>query len=200
MSLERDLLKDDIAFLRSLAGDGIGMKRDAAMLLAVGLVFGVLDFLYWLVFSGIVEGPPALKNGLAIGGVAVFVAALALVMRIPQPTNAAGRAAGTALGGVGLALIAAELALFAGGRALHLPLLPLWTLPIVLFTLYGAAWGVAFVVKRRAWFGAIAGGCYLAAFISGSVMGSPAEWLVSSLGLLALVAAPGAVMLRRCRE
>jgi hypothetical protein len=200
MSKELDGVKDDIAFLRSLADDGVGMKRDAAMLVAVGLIFGSLDFVYWLIFAGIVDVSATVKNWLWVGAVAVFIATLIVVLRKPRPASAAGRAAGAALTGVGLALAASELALFAGGRALHLPLLALWTFPIVLFTLYGAAWSVAFVVKRRVWFAIIAGGCYIAAFVCGLTMSSPSEWLALSTGLFALVAAPGAVMLREAHE
>ncbi len=200
MNKDCDGAKDDIAFLRSLVGDGAGAKRDAAMLLIVGLIFGSLDFVYWLIFAGIVDWPAAIGNWLWVGAVAVFAAALILVLRIPRPTSAAGRAAGTALAGVGLALIVAELAFFAGGEALHLPLLALWTLPVALFTLYGAAWSVAFVVKRRSRFAVIAGGCYVAAFFGGLTMGSPTEWLTLSFGLFALVAAPGVVMLREAYE
>ena len=70
----------------------------------------------------------------------------------------------------------------------------------MLFTLYGAAWSVVFVVHRRAWYGAIAAACYVMAFLCGLVMSSPTEWLVLSLGTFALVAAPGAVMWREAHE
>jgi hypothetical protein len=200
MSKDCDGLMDDIAFLRSLVGDGKGAKRDAAILLVVGLVFGSLDFAYWLIFAGIVDWLAPARNWLWIAAVAVFVAAGIVVLRIPRPTSATGRAAGAALGGVGLALMVAEFAFFVGGETLHLRPLALWTLPVVLFALYGAAWSVAFVVKRRSWFGIVAGGCYVAAFFGGLTMGSPTEWLTLSVGLFALVAAPGAVLLREAHE
>jgi len=201
MNEEIDGPKENIAFLKSLVGDGSAAKRDAAMLLAVGLIFGSLDFLYWLMFAGLVDWPPATRNGLALAAIGAFALSLGRVLRTtPSPKSPAARAAGTALAGVGLALIAAELAFFAAGRAIHLPQLPLWTLPIMLFTLYGAAWSVVFVVRRRAWYGAIAAGCYVTAFLCGLSMSAPTEWLALSLGTFALVAAPGAVMWRETRE
>jgi hypothetical protein len=200
MNEELDCPREDIAFLRSLVGDGTGTKRDAAMLLAVGLVFGSLNFIYWLIFAGRVDWPVSTKNWLWVAGLAVFAASLVAVHRTPRPRSAAGRAAGTALAGVGLALMVAELAFFVGGKALHVPLLALWSLPVVLFTLYGAAWSVAFVVKRRIWFGIVAVGCYVTAVVCGFAMSSSTEWLASSLGLFALVAAPGAVMLLEAHE
>ena len=117
--------RENIAFLQSLVGDGTGTKRDAALLLAVGLIFGSLDFLYWLMFAGRVDWPDATRNWLAVLAVAAFAAALGGVLRTPRPKSPAGRAAGTALAGVGLALLAAELAFFAAGRTIHLPQLAL---------------------------------------------------------------------------
>jgi hypothetical protein len=53
---------------------------------------------------------------------------------------------------------------------------------------------------RRTEFGYIAGGCFAAALTCGFFMGRAEEWLVLSLGLFLLVAAPGAVILRQARR
>lgn len=200
MNEEIDGPRESIAFLKSLVGDGTGARRDAAMLLAVGLIFGSLDFLYWLMFAGLVHWPAVTRNWLALTAVAAFAVSLGRVLRTPRPKTPAARAAGTALAGVGLALIAAQLAFFVAGHVIHLPQLALWTLPIVLFTLYGAAWSVVFVVRRRAWIGAIAAGCYITAFVCGLLVSAPAEWLAFSVGTFALIAAPGAFMLREAHD
>ena len=46
-------LKDDLAFLRGLTqDDGRGLARDGFALAAVGLIFGMINAVYWLVFWG----------------------------------------------------------------------------------------------------------------------------------------------------
>jgi hypothetical protein len=102
--------------------------------------------------------------------------------------------------GVGTGITVAGLALGLGAWRLQQPSLVLWTFPLVLFTLYGAAWGVAFAVTRRTWFALVAGGCFVATLACGAFMGRPEEWMVLSLGLFVLVAAPGYAMVRGARS
>ena len=86
-----------------------------------------------------------------------------------------------------------------GGARVGNAHLVLWIFPVILFTLYGAAWGVAWVVKRRQWLFNVAVGCFFAAGAEGLLVSSPYQWLVLAAGLLLLVALPGAVILRQSR-
>jgi hypothetical protein len=81
-----------------------------------------------------------------------------------------------------------------------LPSIVLWVFPVALFTLYGAAWSVAFAVRRRVAFAVVAAGCYAVALGCGLLMGQPEEWLLLSFGLFTFVAAPGFAVVRLARS
>jgi hypothetical protein len=119
--------------------------------------------------------------------------------RLPPATGAAARALSNAWNGVGVALTAGGLGLFAAGWRQHDASFVLATFPILLFSLYGAAWGVAFAVKRLNWFAWISAGCFAAAIAEGLLYKSPHQWLVLSIGLFLLVGLPGLVILKKAR-
>ncbi len=191
-------LKDDIAFIRALTEDsGSAMARDAMLLAAAGTIFGVTTFIYWLMFAGFVTLPGG--DWLWIAASALFIVAMLIIRRGDTQHSIATRAMRAAWAGVGGGIIVAGVALAVGATRLNLPVLAVGVFPIVLFTLYGAAWGVASAVMRRGWFALIAGGCFAAAVACGWVLGTPAEWLVLSGGLFVLVAAPGAFIAWQAR-
>lgn len=200
MSRSEQSIRDDAAFLRALAQGGAeGSAKDGAILLAVGLIFGLVSVQYWVLESGLLFSTPrALLPWLWLDGVVPFLIVLALISRRfrGRAPGAASRAVSAAWSGVGAAHIIAAVALAMGGLRLGLPLLASWAFPVVLFTMYGAAWSVAFATRRRLTFALNAAGSYLVALLCGVVMGRAEEWLVLAGGLFLLVAAPGAIMLR----
>ena len=101
---------------------------------------------------------------------------------------------------VGVGITVAVIALAVGAWRLGLPQLVTQTFSVVLFSLYGSAWGVAFAINRRTQSGFIASGCFAGAILCGVFMGMPGEWLVLALGLYLLVALPGALMVRQARS
>ena len=194
-------LKDDLAFLRDLTQDsGKGLARDGFNLATVGLVFGLVTLVYWLIFWGPLANLIALAYWLWIVGVVLMIVATAVARRrLPAATGAAARALSVAWNGVGLSLLAGGLALLAAGWRMHDSGFVLATFPILLFSLYGAAWGVAFAVKRLGWFAWVSAGCFAAAIAEGLLYGSPHQWLVLSIGLFLLVGLPGLVILNKAR-
>jgi hypothetical protein len=194
-------LKDDLAFLRDLTQDGgKGLARDGFALAMVGLVFGVVTLIYWLIYWGPLAGARVLGWGLWIAGIAMMVGAIQIAKgRLPPATGAAARALSSAWSGVGLANTAGGLGLLAAGWRLHDAAFVLATFPILLFSLYGAAWGVAYAVKRLRWFAWISTGCFAAAIAEGLLYQSPHQWLVLSAGLFLLVGLPGLVILKKAR-
>ena len=151
MTDDRESLRDDIAFLRELArDDGTGLAREGATMVIVGLIFGCVTFAYWLFFAGYAAGLAAVGPWLWAAGVAVMVIASLIVnRRMPRSSGAASRAVAAAWGGTGVSLIAPCLGLLLGGAHAGEPKLVLWIFPVILFTLYGAAWTVAWAVKRQ---------------------------------------------------
>lgn len=194
-------VKDDLAFLRDLTEDsGKGLARDGFALATVGLVFGVVTAIYWLIYWGPLASVSVLGWGLWIVGIVLMVGALVLAKRrLPPATGAAARALSTAWNGVGVANTAGGLGLFAAGWRLHDAAFILATFPILLFALYGAAWSVAYAVKRLSWFAWVSAGCFAAAIAEGLLYRSPHQWLVLSAGLFLLVGLPGLVILNKAR-
>lgn len=194
-------LKDDLAFLRDLTQDsGKGLARDGFALATVGVVFGVVTLIYWLIYWGPLAGAAAVGWGLWIVGVVLMVAAIEIAKpRLPPPSGAAARALSSAWNGVGVANTAGGLGLLAAGWRLHDATFVLATFPILLFALYGAAWSVAFAVKRLSWFAWISAGCFAAAIAEGLLYRSPHQWLALSIGLFLLVGLPGLVILKKAK-
>jgi hypothetical protein len=196
-----DQVRQDIAFLRAVVDDHDStLGLDGAILTAVGSIFGCVSLFYWSVSVGIATVAGAWSAWAWIAGVAVLVpSVLVLQRRFPHSPGPASRAMSAAWQGVGTGITIATVAFALGAWRLQVPSMMLWAFPVVLFTLYGAAWTVAFAVRRRWAFALIAAGCYAAALGCGLLMGQPGEWLVLSLGLFLFVAIPGIVVVRQAR-
>jgi hypothetical protein len=194
-------LKDDLAFLRGLAqNDGKGLARDGFALAVVGLVFGVVSLFYWLVYWGPLAGARVLAYGAwAIAVALMIVIVEAAKRRLPSSTGGAARAMSMAWNGVGESLTAGGLGLLAAGWRLQDGTFVLSTFPILLFTLYGAAWGVAYAAIRVRWFALVSLGCFVAAIAEGLLYRTPHQWLALSIGLFLLVGLPGLAILKKAR-
>jgi hypothetical protein len=195
-------VREDIAFLRAVVEDRDStMALDGAILSAIGVIFGFVSLFYWSISAGILNVPDEWSPWAWVTGVVALVPAVHLLYRrFPKPSGPASRAMGAAWQGVGTGITVAAVAFALGGWRLQLPSFVLWSFPVVLFTLWGTAWSVAYAVRRRLAFALVAAGCYTVALACGFFMGQPEEWLLLSLGLLTLVAAPGFVIVRRARS
>jgi hypothetical protein len=200
---DEQTLKDDVAFLRGLARGGANATvKEGAILAAIGITFGLVAAQQWAIDSGLLALAPWTRAWLWLDGLAVFLIVMALISSKLRglPPGAASRALSATWAGVGTALIFADLGLVAASRRLGLPLLAPWVFPLLLFTLIGAAWGVAFAVRRRNAFALLAGGSFAVSVLCGVLMGRPEEWLALSAGLLLLVGVPGIVIARSARR
>jgi hypothetical protein len=159
-----------------------------------------VTLVYWLIYWGPLAMARILGWGLWVAGIVVMVAALMIARRrLPPATGASARALSNAWSGVGVANTAGGLGLLAAGWRMHDATFVLATFPILLFSLYGAAWGVAYAVKRMSWFAWVGAGCFAAAIGEGLLYGSPHQWLVLSIGLFLLVGLPGLAILKKAR-
>jgi hypothetical protein len=194
-------VKDDVAFLRALTSEqNRPLAREGAVLVAVGAIFACVDVFYWLYFGHRVSATGIWQHVPWIAGSVLFFACFVVVTaRIPRAPGAAARAISAASAGVGVALCGAVAALFAGAVSVQQPWLVTNVFPIVLLTLYGSVWMVAFAVKRRTWLAGVAAGCLAAAIGCGVVMGRPEEWLVLAAGMICLVAVPGGVLIHQSK-
>jgi hypothetical protein len=198
---DMQMLKDDIAFMRALTEESShSMAREGAILAAVGIIFGLTALQYWLLRMGVFTVPRVWQPWLWLDGVAAYLVTLTFILRrFPKRPGVGPRAMEAAWAGVGIGITVACIGLAASSWRLQLPELTSGTFPIVLFTLYGTAWGVAFAVKRRLWFALVAIGCSASAVACGFLIGTNEQWLLLSLGLFTLVAVPGFVILQQAR-
>ncbi len=203
MTDEASRLKDDVAFLRALSEGSAGARaREGAVLVAIGIVFSLVALQYWAVDARLIAIPTRWRSWLWLDGLAVFLPALGVIQtRFKGPAVGPGsRAISATWAGLGVALACAVVGLAAAGWRLSMPLLAAWIFPVVLFTLVGASWAVAFAVQRRTPHALAGVGCGIAAIACGALVGSPSEWLALAVGLFVLVAAPGWFILRADRS
>ncbi len=194
-----DAARDDLAFMRSLVTGPDNFQRHfgEAYTLA-GACYGIQMALHMMqAWDGWFTTPTA---GLLVGmgPTLVFLALLALLLwrrRGVAPTTA-NRAVGAVFQAVGLANLA--LAAVIGGAAWRAHSLQVWLIfPCAVFVLQGAAWLVAWHVRRRSWFGAVAGGWFATGIAMGFAIDViPAYMALAAFGFLAFMLAPGLVLVR----
>jgi hypothetical protein len=195
-------LKDDIAFMKAVTEDSSrALIRDGAVLIAVGAIFGLDSFRFWGIEAGFLPWAKPTEHLYGFDALAIFLVVIHLIMRrfrgVAQ--GAPSRAVSGAWSSMGVAIGVALVSLGAAAWRLKQPLLMVWIPPLILFTLYGASWWIAFAVKRRAWFAGVAIGSFATAVLSGLSIPSPHEWAVLAFGLFLWVAAPGIVIVHQAR-
>ena len=200
MTDRNQTLRDDIAFMRSLAQAG----RDRPMLggsilLMCGLVFGSASLLVW--YLSAIQGLGG-RLYLTVWG-AAFVAFLLmlfpLIRALPRHGGAYQVAVGMAWSAVGMAIFFIWISLMLLSAKLELPHLMV-VFPSVLMALYGGIWWLGATLLRQRWLQVVAYGSFAMALVNAWYADSPAIWLVYGLSLLALLAAPGAVLMRQARR
>ncbi len=191
--------RDDLAFLKAVAEDRGPLPAILGMhLLAVGAAFAPDLVLVWAIFTGRVAWPENLAWATWLPGVALWLPAY-LVLQIRSHGRGgfgpSARVFAAAWGAMGL-MTAATLLLFATAQtATGEAYFALW--PAFGFVLWGGAWSVVAIIRKRVWLGLIA----LASFAFGvgcaALLKSPEVWLVMAAGLGLVFALPGAVILRQ---
>lgn len=202
MSTDSQDAKDDLAFMRAVveAGNNRTAMAGGAAFVVGGLLYGGQCLVQWLGMTGIVPLSPL---GWMISGFAptiVFLAWLSWFVwhtrgliqpRAQKVINAAFAAAGTA----NLALI-----VVIGTFAARKSSLEIWELyPCFVFAMQGAAWLIAYMLRRQWWLLAVAVGWFASTVLLGLSIGTPTYVLIAALSLLLLMALPGFVMMRLAR-
>ena len=201
MNTETRGLSHDIAFLRALAEGGAndrGAQRGTGEAFVAG---GVLYGLQCLAMSGeaLGFGAPSASVALAFSSAPTVLFLIALTVIIArhrqQSPGVVARALSAAFGAAGAATVAMLcIFLIAVWRQ---PSLETWLLyPCTVFALQGAAWLVAWRLRRRAWLGVVAFGWLISAVALSASIGLPWYPVIAGVALLLLMAAPGAYMLR----
>ncbi len=117
---------------------------------------------------------------------------------IPQPgmNNKAFQSIFAATGLATLALVATFAAAAIPRRSIII-----WELyPAALFSLQGAAWWAAYMIRRRVWLAVVALGWWASAIAMGVLLGTLDFVLVAAFALFAFLALPGAYMMYLARK
>jgi len=194
-------IRDDIAFMRALAEEGRHTPMlGGPILLAAGLIFGAANGIgAWLAAT---DTP--FSNGawaVPLSGVVVFMVVL-VILKVryagrPGAASPVNRATGATWRSVGWSIMLMVVALGLASWKLDD-----WRLmaavPIIVFALYGAGWQVAAAMTQSGWLRWVAFGSYATAVLTAYFASDPlASSLISTVGLFALVAAPGYVLMRQ---
>lgn len=195
----------DLAFLKALVEEG-GRSQMAggAVLLAAGLLYGLQCLVHWTQIVGITGFSDAFMLAFVVGITVAFVAALGVVIWRDRKTasrTVGTRALNAAFAGAGLANLV--LCTVFGLVAWRERNPTVWLLyPVTTSVLLGSAWYVAYMIRRRPWLAGVSVGWFATAAGLGGLVssGSVASYiLLLGVALVALMAVPGAVMMRHAR-
>lgn len=199
MSDQNQSLRDDIAFLRTMAEAGRDRPMVGGSILAMaGGVFGAASLLVW--FMAEIQGVTGWMYSVVWGAsAAIYMAALAVMLRrLPKSAGALQAATGVAWSGVGIAIFFIFVSLMLMSYRLDIPNLML-VFPSVLMALYGAAWFVGATLLRQRWLHLVGAGSFASAVLNAWLADGHTIWLVYGFSLLLLLAAPGLVLMRQSK-
>ncbi len=199
MNSENHSARDDLAFLRALAEGGGESQRGTGMaLVAGGLLYGLQCFVAGAQSYDWVHLSDVVMTVFSIAITVVFLVAISWISWLGRNAPRGGvvaRALSAAFASAGTATLSL-LCVFAS-VAIRDKSLTIWLLyPCAVFALQGAAWMVAWMLRRRAWLGVVALGWLVSAVVLAWTIDTPLYPMIAGIALVAFMAVPGAVMMR----
>lgn len=193
--------REDIAFMRALAVEGAdGPILGGSILLATGLIYAAACVLDWLILINPRSAPGVWMMWIwmaALALQAVVMAVLILRLRGRRTSiDRSNRVFAKVWRGVGLGILSCLASFFLTAWLTHRPEV-FDGYPAVILALYGVGWMVTAAASRERWTGGVAILSFLFAVASGAFAGNINLPLVFALALLLLLAAPGALLLKR---
>jgi hypothetical protein len=205
MNADIQSLRDDLAFLRTLVQASEDNYRPLGeSYLLGGLVYGGEMLLHLGQIAGLVPTTPLASLIVGAGPTMIFIAGLVFLLRrhaatMPASGGLTTKAIRRAFAAIGISVLA--LTAVIGAVAIREQSLTVWLIfPCTVFVLQGAAWLLAFLLRRHAWHGVIAAGWFATGIAMAIfVMRQDIYLLLAGVGLLGLMALPGYLMLRHAR-
>jgi len=195
-----DSAQKDLAFLRGLVNEAPKTQAAAGFLFIVGgLTYGVQCLAYWMQMAFKQVWPPLLWPIVSFSPTVIFLGFMGYVIwrdRKDTQHGVATRALNAGFGGVGLANL--SMCVVFGYVSSSEKNFLIWLLyPAVTAALQGAAWYMAYMIRRRLWLAVVSGGWFAAAIALGFLIRDlPNYMLVLSAALFGLMAVPGYIMMR----
>lgn len=201
MSDENHAIRDDIAFMRSLAEQGReGPLLGGSIMVAAGALFGTSSLLVAWGVSG--RGPAAWAGWLQwvwpVSAVLFFAyLAAAKLRQRGEVRGPAARGAGVAWSAIGWAMGAIIVSLIIMSNRAHDWRIVAAFGPIVL-SLYGGGWFAAACLTRRRWLWAVAWASFaMAPIMAWVAVDQVALFTIYGVSLFLLAALPGFVLMRQ---
>ena len=195
-------IRGDIAFMKSLVEDDLRLpRRDWAVMIAAGAIFGAMGVRAWLMSAGLWQAPAVWRPWMLLDAPALFVVCLVLIFRRYQkgPKGTMSRTISAAWSSVGIGVAAMSIAFGAASwRSGTIDVMGLFT--PMLFILYGMAWWIAYRVRLQPALMWVAFGSFATAAATGLLIGRPELWLAEAVGLVLWVMIPGIVGLRTANQ
>jgi len=192
--------QEDLAFLRALVERDDGTATAWAKgYFAAGLIYGAQMLMHAAQFFGLLPGAGLGALAIGIGPTFVFLPVICWISwrhRTDRPPTAAARAIGAVFGAVGATTIG--MIIIIGWAAWRQHSFAVWLIyPASVFLLQGAAWLVAWSMRRRAWLGLVAAGWFAFAIAMGLTTDRIGLYvLFCGLGIWSCMALPGWVLTR----
>ena len=192
--------EEDLAFLRALVERSDGTATAwAEGYFSAGLIYGAQMLMHAAQLLGLLPGSGLAALAIGLGPTFTFAPVMVWIgwrHRTDRPPTGAARAIGAVFAAAGTANLA--LIVIIGWAAWRNHSLAIWLMyPASVFLLQGAAWMVAWCVRRQAWLGLVAAGW----FVFGIAMGLTTDRislyvLFCGVGIWGCMALPGWVLTR----
>lgn len=199
--MNTDTIKDDLAFLKALA-EGRQQWAGGAAFVAGGGLYGLQCLVQWAQAAGLIVLSPLVTIVFIIGITVAFLIALGIVLwrgRNAGAQNFSNKAFSNVFAASGLANLAL-VAIFAS-VAIPRHSIVIWEVyPAALFAIQGAAWYLAFQLRRRLWLLAVSVGWFASAIAAALLVGTLNYVLLVGFALIAFMALPGAYMMHLARK
>ena len=197
---DHNAIRDEIAFLKSLAEEGrAGSASGGSVLVAAGVIYAACSVASWAAITYRLDWSGYFPI-VWFGGTGLFFVVMTLIKRrIPQSGGAARSAAVSwwASGWAILTLVLSLMVMSARTGAWWL----MGALPSAILAVYGACWFVAAVLTQRRWLHAVAFGAFATALVNAWFVTAPATaYLIYAAALLALLSLPGLVLMGQARR
>ncbi len=193
-------LRDDIAFMRALADEGVRppLLAGPTMMLA-GAVWGVSCFAAWVEMK---FAHPSIwtQNAILIAPLVIFLGVLpffrARNRRMPGYKSPANRAVGIAWAGAAWGIFALAACIIVSAWVTKNGAL-ITMMPQIVIVLYGVAWTVSAAMTRDRFLWATAIASYISAIATSPFMNTPDGYLAFAIVLVLIAFIPGFVLWRR---
>jgi hypothetical protein len=196
---DQNAIRDDIAFLRSLAEEGrVGSTAGGSVLVAAGVIYAACSVASWAAITYQLNWSGFFPI-LWFGGTGLFLVVMNLLKR-RLPASGGARSAAVTWWASGWAILTIVVSLMIMGARTN----AWWIMsavPSMILAMYGACWFVAAVLARTPWLHAVAFTAFGAALLNAWYVTDPAtSYLIYAVDLLALLALPGLILMLQARR